>query len=124
MAKLTLEEWRRSNREGETFTVAFPDGGELDLKLRSPSRERAEKVANLFGDVAAGVTFGNMRAAECEALVACSLDDLEDDDLIPILAAGGQELQSRLFYLCGITTLDDAGEAAEDEGKGSPSATP
>ena len=121
MAKTTLDDYVATLETGQTFTVALPDGDELDLTLRSPSRAAAERVAERISASAAedgGVDLGATIAAVHEALAACC-PEIPDVAIPRLAAAGGQELQKELFRLCGI---GEWGGDGDDPGN-SPSAT-
>lgn len=125
MAKLSLAEFTEGLAKGETFRVDLPSGDHVELVLRSPKRADAERVvARITGgtesDAATGLS--DTLSGIHEALLACC-PEVSEDNVVPLVAAGGPDLQSRLFALCGLGALGEDGAVDDDPGKNSPTAT-
>ena len=124
MAKLSLADYTESLEKGETFRVDLPSGDHLELVLRSPARADAERVvAKITGEAGndSETPLAGTLSGIHEALLACC-EDATDANVVPLVAAGGRELQSRLFFLCGLGAQNEDG-GVDDPGKSSPTAT-
>ena len=125
MAKLTLAEFNESLAKGETVRVDLPSGDHLELVLRQPSRAAAEKVvAKVTGgaDDDSKTALSDTLSGIHEALLACC-PEVSEENVVPIVAAGGPDLQSRLFALCGLGAQGEDGAVDDEPGKNSPTAT-
>ena len=127
MGTVTLADYAARRKQGEQFKIEVPNdtGGTdtLELTLRDPTREQAEQVAG--GITAAGVVDTKsdsvLKALHMGLLFICP--DLDDDTVVPIMAAGGDRLHAKILEMCGLAPRMADGTVADDSGNGSPSGT-